>query len=158
MQRPSASAFVLVVISTLLTAMGCVPQTSPQRPATDADANQRAPVATTFEQVPAKVGVGIKGRSLDEHEGALVTPAKALFAAREKIVFEIQIPHALSLYQATEGNFPKSHDEFMERIVNANNIKLPELPAQHVYVYDPESHELLVRRPAAPGNPGEPGK
>ena len=109
-----------------------------------------------FEQVPAQAGVGIKGRSLDEHEGALVTPAKTLFKVRERVVFEIQIPQAMALFQASEGNYPATHDEFMERIVNANNIKLPALPEQHVYVYDPESHELLVRRPAAAAPAGNP--
>ena len=154
-------------------AVGCVPQIG-QRPAADSGSTGSAATAgnasgqgvdsvspgsgsqPAFEQVPAQAGVGIKGRSLDEHEGALVTPAKTLFKVRERVVFEIQIPQAMALFQASEGNYPATHDEFMERIVNANNIKLPALPEQHVYVYDPESHELLVRRPAAAAPSGNP--
>jgi hypothetical protein len=157
----------------LTMAVGCVPQFG-QRPAADTGTTGNAATAgnnsgqgadpsspgsgsqPAFEQVPAQAGVGIKGRSLDEHEGALVTPAKTLFKVRERVVFEIQIPQAMALYQASEGNYPATHDEFMERIVNANNIKLPALPEQHVYVYDPESHELLVRRPAAAAPAGSP--
>ncbi len=31
----------------------------------------------------------------------------------------------MQLYQASNGNFPKSHDEFMTHIIRANNINLP---------------------------------
>lgn len=169
--RPASRAVLSACVLTL--AVGCVPQIG-QRPAPDSGSTGSAATSgntsgqaaapsspgsgspPAFEQVPAQAGVGIKGRSLDEHEGALVTPAKTLFKVRERVVFEIQIPQALALYQASEGNYPATHDEFMERIVNANNIKLPALPEQHVYLYDPESHELLVRRPAAAAPSGNP--
>lgn len=99
------------------------------------------------ERVVAGKGVGLKGRSLDEHEGIYVTPAKTFFTAKEKIQFEIEIPHALALYKALEGNAPKSHEEFMEKIIKANQIKLLELPPGHKYVYDPETEILMVERP-----------
>ncbi len=99
------------------------------------------------ERVEAGKGVGLKGRSLDGEEGIYVTPAKAFFAAKERIVFEIQIPKTLDLYKALEGAAPKTHDEFMEKIITANQIKLPILPPGHQYVYDPEKEQLLVERP-----------
>jgi hypothetical protein len=99
------------------------------------------------ERVKAEKGVGIKGRSLDQYEGVIVTPAKAYFSARERIVFEVQVPSALNLYKASEGQAPKSHDEFMEKIVQANQIKLPPLPQGHKYVYDPMTEQLMVERP-----------
>ena len=40
-----------------------------------------------------------------------------------------------------------SHEEFMEKIVQANNIRLPELPEGHRYLYDPTTNELMVERP-----------
>ena len=104
------------------------------------------PVPTVLEK--AGVGSGLKGRSLDQHEGIIVTPAKTLFAAKEKIKFEIEIPHTLNLYKALEGHAPKSHDEFMEKIIKANNIQLPELPEGHKYVYDPMTETLMVEKPA----------
>jgi hypothetical protein len=102
------------------------------------------------ERVKAEKGVGIKGRSLDQYEGVLVTPAKAFFSVRERIVFEQQIPHSLNLYKASEGQGPKSHEEFMEKIVEFNRIKLPQLPPGHKYVYDVEQEMLMVERPKRP--------
>lgn len=99
------------------------------------------------ERVVAEVGVGKQGRSLDDVEGVIVTPAKTLFTAREKVVFDIQIPQALNLYKATNGRGPQSHDEFMQQVVTANQIKLPELPAGQKYVYDPQAEQLMVERP-----------
>jgi hypothetical protein len=101
-----------------------------------------------MERVKAEKGVGIKGRSLDEHQGMLVTPAKAYFSVRERVVFEIQIPEAVKLFKATNGSGPKSHEDFMAQIVDANQIHLPELPPGQRYVYDPEKEELMVERPA----------
>jgi hypothetical protein len=106
-----------------------------------------AEIPADMERVKAEKGVGIKGRSLDEHQGMLVTPAKAYFSVRERVVFEIQIPEAVKLFKATNGNGPKSHDEFMAQIIDANQIQLPELPAGQRYVYDPEKEELMVERP-----------
>jgi hypothetical protein len=96
--------------------------------------------------VPAQAGVGAKGRSLDNENGVLVTPAKTLFAARERVVFEIQIPQAMQLYKATNGQSPASHDEFMQRIIAENSIQLPMLPVGQRYQYDPATEQLMVIR------------
>jgi hypothetical protein len=127
-----------------------VPPTAPVTPVTSPDAE--APALTPTETVKADVGVGQKGRGLDPHEGIYVTPAKAYFAAKERIIFQIQIPEALKLYKALEGSAPKTHEEFMEQIIQANQIKLPELPPGAKYVYKPETEELMVERPQ-PANP-----
>src|SRR5688572_3508735 len=50
------------------------------------------PPTTPTETIKAEVGVGQKGRSLDEYEGVVVTPVKSLFATRERLTFEVQIP------------------------------------------------------------------
>jgi hypothetical protein len=96
--------------------------------------------------VPAQAGVGAKGRSLDNEKGVLVTPAKTLFAARERVVFEIQIPQALQLFKASNGQPPASHDEFMQRVIAENAIQLPMLPAGQRYQYDPATEQLMVIR------------
>ena len=105
------------------------------------------PEGTETERVKAEKGVGIKGRSLDEYEGPIVTPAKAYFTAKERIIFEIAVPQALALYDATEGQGPKTHEEFMEKIIEANKIELPMLRPGHKYVFDPETQQLMVERP-----------
>lgn len=94
--------------------------------------------------VPAGVGVGARGRSLDKESGILVQPAKSLFAFSERAVFNIQIPHAMQLFEGAEGRKPKSHEEFMSRIIRENNIQLPRLPEGQRYQYDPERGELMV--------------
>jgi hypothetical protein len=59
----------------------------------------------------------------------------------------MMVDQAMNLYQAREGEYPKSHEEFMEKIIKANNIKLAELPPGHRYVYDPATHTLMVEHP-----------
>ena len=89
----------------------------------------------------AGVGVGIRGDSLRNEEGVgkmIAAPAVALFNAREKAVFEIQIPHALNLFKALEGRVPKTHEEFMQKIVQANGIQLPELKPGTRYRFRPD--------------------
>ena len=103
----------------------------------------------------ADVGVGRATQRMDRHgEGFVATPAKALFRAKEKIVFQIQIPHALNLYRAEKGRLPASHEEFMKEIIEANNIALPALPEGRVYRYRPDKGELWVenagKSPASP--------
>ncbi|MHB0955998.1 MAG: hypothetical protein ACYC6N_20915 [Pirellulaceae bacterium] len=102
-------------------------------------------------RIQAEAGVGVKGQRLDD-KGAInrmiVTPALALFRTEQRLVFEIQVPHAMQLYEATHGKKPATHDEFMEQIIRANQIVLPELPAGQRYVYDPETGELMVEKPA----------
>jgi hypothetical protein len=140
------------IICSALGFAGCLP---PEPAAKNPPAQQ--PVAAQepaeMETVKAGVGVGQKGRSLDEYKGKteaiIAQPAISFFAAKEKIAFEIQVPQAIAIFQATEGRFPKDHDEFMERIVKENNIPLPVLPQGHEYKYDPESHQLMVVRPKA---------
>ena len=121
--------------------------------------NAPPPAAQTpTESVKAQVGVGIKGRSLDGETGIgkmISAPAATLFNVKEKVVFEIQLPQALNLFRASEGRLPKSHEEFMEKIVKANQIKLPELPVGMVYRFNTELGELWVDPPAA-GNANAP--
>ncbi len=52
------------------------------------------------------------------------------------------IHHALQLHHAEFGEYPSSHDEFMEKIIGWNNFPLPELPAGQEYIFVPEEAEL----------------
>jgi hypothetical protein len=99
------------------------------------------------EPVVAKAGVAKQGQSLRNEQGIgrmIAQPAITLFTVRERAVFEIQIPSAMNLFNATEGRAPKNHDEFMTKIINQNQIKLPELPAGKTYQYHPEDAQLWV--------------
>lgn len=94
----------------------------------------------------AQPGVAAQGRSLDNETSIIAMPAKAFFTMREKAIFQIQIPQAISFFQGSEGRLPNSHDEFMSKIIAANNIQLPRLPPDRQYFYDPQQGELMVVR------------
>lgn len=101
-------------------------------------------------RVQAEAGVGKRGQRLNDPRlvQSIVAPARGLFQTEQRMVFEVQIPHAMQLYEATNGKKPKTHEEFMEQIIQANQIKLPELPPGQRYVYDPQTAELMVEKPA----------
>jgi hypothetical protein len=117
-------------------------------PAAPAPADPALPAAPATEQVKAETGVGQKGQSLNEHTGVIVEPAKALLRFEQKAVFDIQIPQAMSMFEASEGRKPNSEQEFMTKVLGANNINLPKLPAGQKYIYNVEKAELMVERPA----------
>ena len=79
-------------------------------------------------------------------------PLSAVGPAFERIS-KTHIEHAVNLYQAQEGHYPKDHDEFMTQIIKANNIQLPVLPGGKQYQYDVENHRLVVVDAVAEAKP-----
>lgn len=111
-----------------------------------AESSAAAPAAGEAP-VLARPGVAKQGQSLRNETGVgrmIAQPAITLFTVRERAIFEVQIPHAINLWEATNGRKPKSHEEFMNEIIKANNLKLPELPAGKVYQYHPDDGQLYV--------------
>ncbi|MBL9124093.1 MAG: hypothetical protein JNG90_10710 [Planctomycetaceae bacterium] len=102
-----------------------------------------APPSTV--QKPADVGAGKRGHDLGQ--GIIATPVAAYFAAQEQVAFRVEVPQAMNLFKAEKGYAPRSNEEFMKDIIQANNIKLPELPAGHKYIYDPVQEQLMVEQP-----------
>ena len=126
-------------LSLIAWGLGCAP------PAASPPATPAAPAEAVTQKAVA--GVGKQGQSLRNDTGVakmISGPASTLFNVQQKAVLELQIPHALNLFQAAEGRFPKSHEEFMQSIVQANNLVLPELPAGAVYRFNTEKGELWV--------------
>lgn len=60
---------------------------------------------------------------------------------------KLGVTHALRMFNALEGRYPKDHEEFMEKIIKANGIQLPVLPGKRRYMYDVEKHELVIVDP-----------
>lgn len=107
------------------------------------------PSGTINERIEAKAGVTGKGQSYGG--GVISEPVSQYWKIKEKIAFDIAIPHSLNLFKANSisGKGPQSHEEFMEKIIKPmTNFKLPELPEGHQYQYDPVSEKLFVVRPA----------
>lgn len=92
---------------------------------------------------PAK---GKKSRAAGGYFGAI---GGARFYAEHSMIFN-NMKHSLDLFNATEGRYPNSHEEFMTTIIQANQIALPELDPGVEYLYDPEDHQLKVWRPEDP--------
>ncbi len=135
-----------VVFSILvLAAMSC--GCKPPYDARTGSAKSDEPKVVETERIAAETGVGKEGQTLKGKEGVLITPVKALFDTKQRVVFEMQIPQAMNLYKAEKGYPPKTEEEFMSQIIEFNNIQLPELPAGQRYVYDAEKGELMVERP-----------
>lgn len=57
---------------------------------------------------------------------------------------KLQIEQAIEQYRALNGNYPKSHEEFMEEVIKKGDIHLNAPPAGKKYQYDVENHELKV--------------
>ena len=106
--------------------------------------NEQSEPATDQTAQPAEPGVGKHSRNL-AGDGLLITPVRIMFTAEEKVVFDVQIPKAMQIYKALNGRAPKSHDEFVEKIIRENQIRLPELLDGHTYEYDTEQEKLMVR-------------
>ncbi len=74
--------------------------------------------------------------------GPLGQSFEVYFGAKARIEF-LKMQHAMDLFKIEHG-LPKSHEEFMEKIVKENSVKLPELPEGNVYEYDPKTGDLMV--------------
>lgn len=115
------------------------PNDDAQRDASEPSADQPTPHVEK-----ADVGVGTKGK--DYGGGIITEPARVFFRVEERITFQ-QVEHAKNLYKAEHGQFPESHEAFMEKVIEANQIELPGLPEGAEYWYDAEEAELMVKRP-----------
>ena len=97
-----------------------------------------------FEREVAKTGVGKKGRN---YGGWLITePIRQRFRIEQQLQLQ-NVTKAMRMYRAEFGYFPKTEEEFMNEIIQANSIELPELPEGERYVYEAKTGELMVERP-----------
>ena len=126
-----------------------------------------ADTAPPVSEKPKEKAAGAKLKTTDEigefkpEEGREIVDSKIrtsnpLTAAvdsydpiKQKIAQDIQIQHAVRLFQATEGRYPKDYDEFMTKVIKANKIRLPQLGTDREYQYDVENHQLVVVRVSA---------
>ncbi len=57
-------------------------------------------------------------------------------------VANIGVTQALNFFYVENERYPATYEEFMEKIIKGQNIRLPVLPYQGRYEYDVENHEL----------------
>ncbi len=116
----------------------------PKAPDEPVDPEPLAPAEDPNVEV-VEAGPGVSGKG-NYSPGIYTTPLSTYFSVREKIQF-LQVDHAMKLFRAMNERDPKSHEEFMEKIIKANSIRLPDLRGpDDKYKYDPETGELMVVR------------
>jgi len=54
------------------------------------------------------------------------------------------VKRSVDLFWGFEGRYPESHEEFMKKVIIANNVKLPMPMTSCEYQYDVENHELVI--------------
>lgn len=79
-----------------------------------------------------------------------LTAPLTVYQNTKVVVPQLAIEHALNLFNASEGRYPESFEEFMTRIVKENQIALPDLPAGMQFQYDVANHKLLVIQVPSP--------
>ena len=75
-----------------------------------------------------------------------ITGALEAYQPLKRKIAGLGIDHAVGLFHALEGRYPKDHDEFMTRIIDENKLRLPALPSEMSYQYDVANHKLVVIR------------
>ncbi|QEG24490.1 hypothetical protein [Mariniblastus fucicola] len=68
---------------------------------------------------------------------------KALSGASNTIA-KMKVQQSLELFRATEGRYPKTFEEFMDKVFKVYVVDLPMPVTSCEYQYDVENHELLV--------------
>jgi len=87
------------------------------------------------------------GRNIREEGGEKVNMFSHVRQGGSYAIHEIarlQIKRFVDLFWAAEGRYPESHEEFMEKVVIANGIKLPMPVTTCEYQYDVKNHALVV--------------
>lgn len=134
-------------------------QTDQSAPPTSAQTGSAGSAEPSPGMIRQKADVGVSPKGQGYGGGLITEPISVYFKAPQMVAFRIQIPHAMNLYRAQYGHFPKTHEEFMEKIIKENGIQLPNLPPGARYVYDPQKAAqmqqydpadppLFVERPA----------
>ncbi|MCH2210043.1 MAG: hypothetical protein MK110_01985 [Fuerstiella sp.] len=77
----------------------------------------------------------------------ITAPLQAYEPMKQRIA-GLGIEHAVNLFHALEGRYPKDHEEFMQRIIKENNMQLPEPARGFSYEYDVQNHKLVVVKDA----------
>ncbi len=88
----------------------------------------------------------LKGKRSRRAGGYLGTTVGTLPWAENEITFT-KIKSDLEIYNAMNGDYPQSHEEFMEKFLHQSVQKLPKLEPGDEYLYDPEDHTLKIWRP-----------
>ncbi len=148
-------ASVLPILCALVLAAGCEEErTVGDKPSSQAKAKPSAPAKPEF--IVGKRTQEIKNATVEiKKEGATVATTK--ITAKDPITLPgnayvtmigqtsiLNMQHAMDLYHAENDRYPRNYDEFMNDIIKANNIALPQLPNYQKYGYNENEHKLVI--------------
>ncbi len=129
----------------LALAVGCAEE-KPAKPKIEA----RSTIGKTTQEVRnLKPELAKGGKTTDgkiHATGYLDTLADSYRTEVAKIA-KMRVQNDMSIYEAINGEKPKTYEEFMEQIIKkgkAEGIQLPMLPYYQEYGYDPDKKELVV--------------
>ena len=125
----------IVCLGFLLSGCGESSQPAAQKPA---DPPKPAEIGE-FDQAAGKDVV-----KLDAKVSNPITGPLEILKTVEVKAPTLLIDQALNIFNANEGRFPQSHDEFMTQVIAPNNIRLPALPSGLQYQYDVAGHRLVI--------------
>lgn len=137
--------FSLLALSVLPT--GCVDEAATEKPAEAEKENvQRGPGGLKMTQEVGEFDPAANKEvaNSDVKISNPITGALDAYQPLKEQVAGMGIGYAVRQFHALEGRYPKDHDEFMEKIIKANNIRLPTLGKGKSYEYDVENHKLVI--------------
>jgi hypothetical protein len=73
-------------------------------------------------------------------------PGNAYVTTAGKVSMQ-QVDYAIEMYNASNGEYPKDYQEFMDGVLKVgqpDGLQLPQLPAYQEYAYDAANHKLVV--------------
>ena len=146
---------VLTIVCALLLSAGCEAERNvSDKPNGQAKAKSSTPTRPEF--IVGKRTQEIKHAAIEiKKEGATVATTK--ITAKDPITLPgnayvtmigqtsiLNMQHAMDLYHAQNDRYPRDYNEFMNEIIKANNIALPQLPDYQKYGYDEKEHKLVI--------------
>jgi hypothetical protein len=136
-------------LTALLFAVGCEPPPAEKPAAAKPPVETRKTVGKTTQKVldleEAKAKGGVVADITAERSGL-----EAVTGAYRSAVGQVSIlavEHKMQLDKAEHGSSPKTHAEFMKRIIQPGGpegISLPMLPYYQEYAFDPERQGLVI--------------
>ena len=102
------------------------------------------PAEKPSESADAKTATPKKKTGKVKIAGGMLTIPGGMAAKAEQKAFEMALPQLLQLFQAEHGRKPKSHEEFMAKVIDAHKRKLPKAPEGQKFVYDPTTEKLKL--------------
>ncbi|MFO1021549.1 MAG: hypothetical protein U0903_12755 [Planctomycetales bacterium] len=132
-----------LLICALLT--GCMQELEKQTEKTGSIIGKKTQDVGKFDPNAKQKVVDENRKVIDEKDvTAPVTGSIQMYGPMLEKISKTHIHYALELYRAENDRYPKTYEEFMEKIIKANNIELPVLPAKMKYKYDVENHKLVI--------------